>query len=194
MIVLCSFSLAAATNEYINEYGGSGDDYIRIEKTIHEIPAAVLVLGNSSSRHFSVTSYSASGTYIDLLVNTTEPYNGIVPIDLGTKDDAKYLEVNAVGSWKIFVYPIFAIPNVTSGSAVSDSGDSLLWIEGEGSVLSVNGNSAGRHFSIVAYDEYGDYNGLLVNTTDRYSGRVRLPKDSLILQISAVGDWSIELQ
>ena len=194
VIVIVSFPLSAATSDLINTYEGSGDDYIRIEKTMEEIPAAVLISGNSAGRHFSITSNAASGDYIDLLVNTTEKYSGTVPIDLGTPEKAKYLEINAVGTWTIHVYPIPAIPKLTSTDVVSDTGDALLWIEGDGNVLSINGNSSERHFAITAYDKYGNYNGLLVNTTDRYSGRVRLPKDSLILQVSAVGNWSIGLQ
>ncbi len=194
LILIINFSLSAESNEFINTYEGSGDDYIQIEKAMDELPAAAMIFGNSAGRHFSITSYTASGDYIDLLVNTTDKYSGTVPIDLGITEKAKYLEINAVGTWSINIYPIPAIPQLTSTNAVSDTGDYLLWIEGDGSMLLINGNSSERHFSVIAYDIYGNYNGLLVNTTDRYSGRVRLPKDSLILQISAVGDWSIELQ
>ncbi|MFA7018737.1 MAG: hypothetical protein WC239_07120 [Sphaerochaetaceae bacterium] len=193
MIIIISFPLTAAADEYINTYQGSGDDYIQIKKTIDDFPAAALILGNSAGRHFAVTSYSSTGEYIDLLVNTTDSYKGTVPIDLGSNKTAKFLEINAVGAWSIHIYPIIAIPHVTSEAVFSGTGDSLLWIDGTGSMLSIKGNSSERHFCVTAYDSYGSYNGLLVNTTNRYSGRVRLPKDSLILQIGATGDWSVEL-
>lgn len=188
---MISLPLIAADNKYIKTYRGSGDDYILIEKQIDDLPAAATIFGNIAERHFSVKSYSATGEYIDLLVNTTDYYQGTVPFDLGSNKTVRFLDIKAIGNWTVIVYPLIAIPHLTK--KVSDTGDSLLWINGAGSMLSIIGNSSERHFSVKSFDSYGNYNDLLVNTTNRYSGKLRLPKDSLILQISAVGDWSIEL-
>ncbi len=175
-------------------YRGTGDDYFQIQPPVDSLPSAAIIAGNNSDKHFSVTSYSAEGDRIELLVNTTMQYKGVVPVDLGEEDKAAYLEVNAIGPWTIMLYPITVIPRLTRAEIVFGRDDSLLWVKDKGNVLVVRGNAAEKHFSIIAYDRKGDYDELLVNTGDQYSGRVRLPKDALILRITAVGNWSIDLK
>ena len=51
------------------------------------------IIGNSASRYFGITSYDNSGETIDLLVNTTDPYEGTVVL----KSDTVLFEINAVG-------------------------------------------------------------------------------------------------
>ena len=130
---------------------------------------------------------------IDFLVNTLDPYIGVVPIDLADFGTTAYLEIEAEGPWFIEIFPILAIPHLHTGEFFSESGDALLLIHGAGTMLTVTGNASRRHFSVIAYDSYGDYNGLLINTTDQYNNRVQLPADTFILQVSAVGPWSLRM-
>ena len=185
--------VSASDDEMIRSYQGVGNDYIRIEKPMPEIPSAMLIGGNQDSDFFSVTSYSEQGYLVDFLVNTLDPYIGVVPIDIGFDEPTVFLEIEAAGPWFIEIFPILAIPHLHTGETFTESGDALVLIHGDATMLSVTGNASRRHFSVIAYDVYGDYNGLLVNTTNQYSSRVPLPDNSLILRVSAVGSWSIRM-
>ena len=58
--------------------------------------------------------------------------------------------------------------------------------------MHIEGNSAGRHFAVWGYDDYGETTELFVNTTDPYSGNVIDPsQNTSLLEISADGAWSI---
>lgn len=61
-------------------------------------------------------------------------------------------------------------------------------------VFHISGNSEGHHFAVKSYDANGKYLTLLVNTTEPYEGKTLEPSLSTsLLEISAVGDWTIEL-
>ena len=78
----------------------------------------------------------------------------------------------------------------------SGTGDDVVQItppEGK-YVFRITGNQEGRHFSVKAYDSFAEYIDLLVNTTSQYSGVTYDPTQSTaMLEISATGDWTIEL-
>ena len=57
-------------------------------------PDLAKITGNTESQHFAVISY---GKTSDLLVNTTDPYDGTVILS----SDVILLEINAVGDWLI---------------------------------------------------------------------------------------------
>ena len=57
-------------------------------------------------------------------------------------------------------------------------------------LANVTGNEASRHFSIWGYGSNPD---LLVNTSDPYEGTVILEEDTVVLEINAVGPWSIQV-
>lgn len=56
----------------------------------------VSITGNKGGRHFGVTGYGDSDW--DLMVNTTDPYEGTVRLPKG---DFVVLEINAIGNWEI---------------------------------------------------------------------------------------------
>ena len=61
-------------------------------------------------------------------------------------------------------------------------------------VLHAIGNSSGSHFAIKGYDANGEYQELFVNTLDPYDGTTVAPlSDIAMLEITARGDWTIEL-
>ena len=69
---------------------GASDDVVIIDGE----PDTALIRGNPDSRHFAVIAY---GDRYNLLVNTTDPYDGRVIV----ARDAVVLEVNAEGAWTI---------------------------------------------------------------------------------------------
>ena len=59
-------------------------------------PDTAHIIGNLDSRYFGVKTYDESG-YLDLLLNTTDPFDGVVIVDSGSE----LFEVNVEGSWEI---------------------------------------------------------------------------------------------
>lgn len=197
-IIFISFiiSLSITINAYSQhkEYKGSGDDIITLDKPDDGLPALLVISGNRSERHFSITGYDGNRNRTGLLVNTSDVYSGIVPVDLPPRTDTKLLEISANGPWIVQVYAIGAASKSSVGEEFQSKGDDVLWIEGDASIATVSGNSSQRHFSITAYDGSGNRSGLLVNTSDRYSGRVMVPNNTLLLEVNATGDWTIKLE
>jgi hypothetical protein len=72
---------------------GKGDDIIVLSGAP---PDLATVAGNSEARHFAVLGHSSSS---DLLVNTTEPYQGTVILDPKTL----VIEVKSTGDWEITI-------------------------------------------------------------------------------------------
>ena len=166
---------------------GNGDSLVDIEKG--DEPAVVHIIGNSSSRHFSVVNYDAGGDQIDLLVNTTDPYEGIRPLDFRTDEHTAGFEVTAVGEWTIEVLTLSSIKRLSVPGTIEGIGDDVVaLIGGTPDRATISGNTASRHFGVFGYGSGID---LLVNTTDPYEGTVRLDSDTLIIEVQAVGEWSV---
>lgn len=73
-------------------YSGAGDAVLLVPVGC----TSAKITGNGGSNHFAVKGY---GDYYDLLVNTTDPYNGTVRLDRNTV----VLTVTAEGGWQITV-------------------------------------------------------------------------------------------
>lgn len=175
-------------------YSGTGDDVVEISKPDEGLPALLVINGNREGRHFAVIARDNSGSRIGALVNTTEPYRGIVPVDLPPRTETTLLEINASGNWSVDVYSIGVAQKSDVPSTFEGEGDNVLWVEGDPTRARIEGNTSSRHFSVIAYDGSGNRLGAKVNTTDPYSGTVIIPNETLLLQISAVGGWSVELR
>lgn len=158
------------------------------------MPALLSISGNNSESHFAITGYDANGNRTDLLVNSTSSYNGIVPIDLGSNTNTTRLEISASGYWSVEVYAIGAAQKINVPGTKSGSGDNVLWVEGNPSIMELSGNQQGGHFAAFAYDGYGRRLKLLVNTTDPYNGKVIIPGETHLIQVSAEGSWNMRLE
>lgn len=168
------------------KYSGSGDDVI----TIEPFPEGYVfsITGNSAGRHFSVTAYDADGNQLDLLVNTTDPYSGITA---DRHQNAATLEIKAHGDWVIEMRSIYTLPVMSPGETYSGSGDSILVASNPGNTATITGNPDARHFAVIGTG-HGVYD-LLVNTTEVYSGTVKLSSNTAGFIVTAVGDWTITL-
>lgn len=175
-------------------YSGTGDDVVKISKPDQDLPALLVISGNRDSRHFAIIAIDDSGNRVGALVNTTEPYAGIVPVDLPPRTNTALLEIKASGSWRIQLYSIGAAQRLKVPGTFEGEGDNVLWIEGKPNLAKIHGNFASRHFAVIAYDGGGNRLGAKVNTTDPYSGKVIIPSRTLLLKITAVGGWGVDLQ
>jgi hypothetical protein len=72
-------------------------------------------------------------------------------------------------------------------------GDSVFLIEGgTPDVANISGNTAASFFGVTGYA----LNGIdsLVLTTDPYEGTVVMNPETIMIEVQAQGDWSIEIQ
>lgn len=166
-------------------YSGSGDDVIAIEP--YEDLYVFRIEGNSGANHFAVTCYDENGEYLELLVNTTAPYSGVV---VDPSQTTAMMEVKATGPWSITVDSIYSTPSVFPGETFSGTGDAIFITDGQAKTADISGNYGENHFAVIAYSDYSE---LLVNTTDPYNGTVMLPQNAGIYEVKATGDWIITL-
>ena len=168
-------------------YDGKGDSVLKIDH-----PDGVYVLyvkGNSESKHFAVKGYDSTGNRTELFVNTTEPYEGIT---IDPDQETVSLEISSKGSWHIEVRSIWTCDVITETEIpYTGTGDSIVLIDTPATMATIKGNDAEKHFAMKSY---GDRKNLMVNTTDVYSGTVMVKYNPSILEVNAVGDWSIILE
>lgn len=168
-------------------YMGAGDDVISISGL--DSMWAMHISGNDTGRHFAVTAYDASGNYLDLLVNTTEPYNGVV---IDPSQTAAYLEIKAEGVWQVEQIYLRDVSMVNAGTLLTGTGDAVIQTDVIGDTIEIAGNSQNRHFAVKAYNiSTGEYD-LLVNTTEEYAGKVMVDFDPTYLVVTAEGAWTIQ--
>jgi len=168
---------------------GSGDSIVDIDKP--DLPMVVHIVGNSSSGYFGVTSYDKEGEYLDLLVNTTEPYDGIRTLDFLPGEQTSRFEVASSDSWTIEILPISSIRVLSVPGKIEGKDDEVIKISGGVPDLAIiSGNNSGGYFGIFTYNDIKD---LIVNETDPYEGTVMLDSETIFIEVIAVGDWSIEI-
>lgn len=163
-------------------YTGKGDDVVSAFTSPKKLSYAHIKHGGNG--HFAVKAHH-NDSY-DLLVNTTNPYDGktlIIPNKEYT------FEVNARGDWSIDIYEI--------GNSLTDSfegtGDFVTpFFYGTSETYEISSTGSG-HFSVKGWTDKG-YD-LLVNTTDaNYSGKVLLKGSSKggFFEINSSREWSIK--
>ena len=168
---------------------GTGDSIVDVDNYFKF--AIVHIVGNSSGRHFAVINYSEDGESIDLLVNTSDPYDGIKPLDFRNGEHTTRFEINATGEWTIEILPISYARILTVPGSIEGSGDEVFFLDGsKPDIAKITGNNESRHFAVLSYGSSSD---LLVNTSDVYSGTVLVDGDTVAIEVTAQGEWSIEI-
>ena len=133
-------------------------------------------------------------------MNTTEPYAGTHILDWRNGECMARFEVTATGEWAITMYVLapgveaVAERHLTVPGTYAGVGDDVILLntaDAKPDLANVTGNAGGHHFAIVGWSAGG--RDLLVNTTDVYEGTVILDADTLALEVTAAGEWSIEV-
>ena len=119
---------------------GKGDS---IEDLNNPFGAALYqISGNKCSGYFGVTSLDSDGQQVDLVVNTTEVYNGVRPLDFGEKKTTR-LEIKATCAWKITILPLTAMHVLTVPGQLSGTGDDVVMVRGaKADIAQVTGNKS----------------------------------------------------
>lgn len=152
------------------------------------------ITGNQAGRHFAVIAHEKNGDDEELLVNTTEPYTGVVAFNLQDDQEAGLLEVKANGPWKIEITDMSGIKRYyASDVAITAEGDDVFLLgPRKCTSMVIVGNVDSRHFAVAVINEDGS--DLLVNTTETYSGTVICPATPALVIIKATGLWAMTIQ
>lgn len=168
-------------------YKGSGDKMLEL-KPRDDIWG--LFVKSEGDGFFAVTGYDENNKFVDSLVNTIGSYSGLV---FDNTLSSKYLEIKAQGDWTVEQIPVAYFDSIGTGETYERSGDWVILVSDHGISAHIKGNADKKFFSVVSYDDYLNYDDLLVNTLDPYDGEVRLDNPALFV-INAEGDWSITLE
>lgn len=167
---------------------GQGDTVIDLEKWKGPALTRISYTGGGN---FAIWSYDEYGNKIDLLVNTIGTYEGTVPIDFLVDEFTTRFEVTSNGQWEIQVLPLQQIRRESIPGTMTGKGDEVLFLDGRNpDLLTADATTARGNFAIWTY---GDSRDLVVNEIAPYQGTVVIGRDTLILVISAEGEWSIEV-
>lgn len=127
------------------------------------------------------------GDDYDLLVNSTEPYEGTTFLHIEYDTDVMF-EVNADEEWVLEIYD-FGFCTKDDFNGTGDYVSPLFMPTSN--VYEINSKFDG-HFAVKGY--YGDFEyDLLVNETDPYSGKVLFKPEEEVafFVVTADGEWSI---
>lgn len=175
-------------------FSGSGDSVVDFD--LNGQPSIIHIKGNASGRYFGVESFDNTGEKIDLLVNTTDPYDGFRPLDWLDDEYTTRLQINAIGNWTIEIMPLSSSPEIQRhilsipGTYEGNGDDVVIVVDGTPDLATIKGNEEGRYFGVTGWGKRRD---LLVNTTDPYEGTVILSSNTVALEIIAEGNWSIKV-
>ncbi len=169
-------------------YTGVGAKVLKINKTTG--PMAVTITHRGSS-NFAVTNLNASGSQIDLLVNTIGNYSGTRLIDTREGQQTAALKIEADGSWSVTLKRVSQMPTWDGTGTWTGKGDTVVLIK-SGSFTGLDSvkitNSGKSNFVVMAYGETQD---LLVNKIGNYSGEQLMPSGTALLEIQSDGTWSL---
>jgi len=154
------------------------------------------IVGNSASRYFGVKGFDANNNELDSLVNTTDIYDGRVPLNF-YDDGIARLQVTGQGGWNITYYPISSYDHfIASSLTISGNGDDVWLCTGiMPDKLKIFGNQASRYFGVKVIGDSNRYDSA-VNTTDPYSGEYLYPAnlgELLAIVVTAQDQWEITI-
>lgn len=171
-------------------YEGTGDSIVQIELPAGPDSIGIATITHSGSSNFAVWSLDANLNQGDLLVNEIGAYSGTVPFSLSASEQITALEINADGPWAVTVRDVLTVREVPQGDTTSGQGDDVLLYFGEATIADMT-HTGDSNFAVWSY---GDRTDLLVNEIGSYTGQVRWPAGSALIQVSANGAWTIALQ
>lgn len=151
----------------------------------------VHITGNAGGQYFGVKNLDINNNQIDLLVNTTDPYDGVRPLNFIDGEETFRFEVTASGEWTIEILPLSSLERLNVPGTLSGTGDYVFAVSGDDpDTAIITGNANNAYFGVFAYSATRD---LLVNTTDAYSGTVLVDPGTIVIEVIAEGEWTIEI-
>lgn len=171
-------------------YSGSGDTILQIELPGGPDSIGIATMSHSGSSNFAVWSLDANLNQSDLLVNEIGSYAGTVPFNLSSSEQITAFEISADGPWTVTLRDVLTVREVPQGATTEGRGDDVLIYFGDATVADI-AHTGDSNFAVWSYGSGSD---LLVNEIGSYTGQVRWPAGSALIQVSANGAWTIALQ
>ena len=178
-------------------YQGNGDQVIDLPTDTYGV---LQITGNSGSHYFGVEGFDANNNSVDLLVNTTDSYDGRIAVNL-FGDKIARLQVSATGDWTVKYIPLGAYDHKYTKNEILfpliGKGDDiwLFTIKVMPKTIIIKGNASNSYFGVKFYG-LNDYD-LAVNTTEKYNGIYLYPASLgylVAIVITASDDWNIIIQ
>lgn len=172
---------------------GSGDDVLLLENPITTY-VALGIRGNESNRFMGIRPIFVDGDTGSSLVSTTKEFEGAVLLSGSPEDEVVGFEIEATGPWSIEVESLNNLVKLERDSRLEGNGYSVVRIDeiDELVTMTVTGNADERFFGIRQH-RFLRPGSSAVSTTEAYEGEVLLDKETVLLEISAEGDWAISL-
>ena len=169
---------------------GSGDDVVEVDLP-DDFVGVIHVIGNEIGEGFMVRNFDTNGELIGILVDTSDPYDGIRPLDFLNTEDTGSLEITGVGEWEVEIIEIFDAPFLDMPGNLTQSGDYVLVLGGglPDSAL-VKKEEAIGNFRILGY---GRSIEVLVDSTGSLDGVFSINPDIVVLEIQAQGEWTLDV-
>lgn len=171
---------------------GSGDDVLILDNPLGTL-SALDVSANAGGRFLSIKTLGMDGDVEDLVVMSTDPFDGTVLLEGNMNSPIAGFEIKAKGEWALTVKSIQEVPKMDATAPFIANGFQLVRIDETSGLTTVYvvGNADGRFFSVKTHGATRD---LAVMTTDPYEGVVRIDPGTSLFEINAIGDWVMELQ
>lgn len=170
------------------EYSGVGDSVVEID--LHD-DARIATLSHGGASNFTVRTLTSGGDNSDMLANVIGAYEGRVLYNAGEREEAAALEISADGSWEITLEPLStAVSWGEDEDEFVGAGDEvvqLAWTPEGITALSMTHDGA-SNFAIWSYTSTD--RDLLVNEIGAYEGEVSLAAGTLLLAVTADGNWT----
>ncbi|MCK8826051.1 hypothetical protein [Fuchsiella alkaliacetigena] len=175
-------------------YEGRGNEYIKLSE---EYKTGILALhGNLGTRNSSVIGYNEGGDKTENIIDDGASYRGRELMYFKPKAETMHLEIELPGNWQLISLPqISRIDDIVKPPVeISGTGNELIAIKGEPSVINIEANQKGDYFEVIMW--YGNVNKRsIVETTDPYNDSIKLPQSGVyILEVIAFDEWKIGLE
>lgn len=171
-------------------YSGTGDTILQIELPAGPDSIGIASMSHSGSSNFAVWSLDANLNQSDLLVNEIGSYAGTVPFNLSSSERITAFEISADGPWTVTLRDVLTLREAPQGATTSGQGDDVMIYPGDATIADI-AHTGDSNFAVWSY---GDGSDLLVNEIGAYTGQVRWPAGTALIQVSANGAWTIALQ
>lgn len=173
------------------EYSGVGDSVVEVD--FHD-DARIASLSHDGTSNFTVRTLTSGGDNSDMLANVIGAYQGRVLYNAGEREETAALEISADGPWEITLEPLSTAVSWEEGEdEFAGAGDEVVQLDRtpEGITALSMTHDGTSNFAIWGYTRTG--RDLLVNEIGAYEGQVSLTAGTLLLAVTADGNWTFGL-
>ena len=155
----------------------------------------VFQIGHSGSGHFSIWLLDRAGEKVELLVNTSEPFEGSKAVRIPVEGDYLF-DVSADGPWQIAIASPQLAADQKSFDGANQAATRAFKLEGGLKIFQLSHSGSG-HFGVWLLDGAGNKVELLANTSGSpFSGSkaLRVEPGWYVLDVSAERPWSVRIE